>query len=186
MIKRLIFLFLIPAMLFGRNFGREYGDTAYIPDTLQADTLKYTRVFTIDDKEELRVVVMANDTSVAGLTSDSIYFDYGYQFGELVLNSSGNRDTAWGDRIQIDSMVLDSFGKVNVGTMVATGVLTSYYGGADTSAVSGYAVKVRRIAMDWGQVWGSYIRFWAKGRARNRKGKILLLCFDLKYWIRND
>lgn len=175
MIKRLIFI-LLPLVVMAQENYNGLGDTAYILDTLQTDTLKYTKVFLLSANENLRVIIKTDDTSTAGFASDSIAFDFGYQTGEVVYNSAGTRDTAWDDRMQIDSMVGDSFGVANVGTTDADAVLTRYYGGVDTSSVSGFAIKSRLIVPEW----GTLIRFWAKGRPTNRKGKILLLCFDLK------
>ena len=139
------------------------GDTLVITDFNTAE-LAYTLALPIQRSEELRVTAMVNDTNSAGFASDSVVAQYGYQTGTPVFNSSGLIDTSWDVRITIDTLDIDSFGVVPVGTVAATGVVTRLWNSAsDTLSVSGYAVQNRRFKPEYDVL----IRYWIQGLTGN-------------------
>lgn len=168
--KKLIFGLLLA---WGACFGQSWNYTGWL-DTLSdtgfiADTTIYFGALPLSQYEDIALVVMADDTTSDGFASDSIGFYYGYQVGYPVLNSSEGKDTAWSERIVIDTMLTDSLGVENLATTDAVGAITATLSNTDTLSVSGYATQCRWFVPRWGVV----IRFWVTGLASNLTGEQL-------------
>lgn len=138
-------------------------DTVSISDTLEEDTVKYTSALPITDGEDLRVICKVNDTSSDGFASDSIKMFWGYQLGNITLDSAGSVDTAWDDRITVDTLDNDSLGTENVGSTASDGTITRNWGTIDTTHVTGYGIQSRWLVPEWGVL----IRYWVQGMADN-------------------
>lgn len=152
-------------------------DTSSIGSVLVDGTVQYTRARSLTDGEDIRIICKVNDTAETGFASDSIYFEWGYQTGDKCLNGSDLLDTCWDDRIVIDTMNLDSLGTDNVGYTSADGSITRYYGGADTSNVTGFAIQSRWIVPEWGTMF----RIWVNSLGDPSKDAAGLdLYFDVK------
>ena len=148
-------------------------DTAMVADTIDSAEVKYTKAFSLTDGENLRVLFKVSDTTDAGFADDSVNLIFGYQTGSITLNSSGDRDTLWDDQMIIDTMLTDSFGVSTNGVVGADGSLTRYWGGVDTSDVSGYACMTRWMVPEWNEL----IRYVITGGA-NCSGDFLIIVIE--------
>jgi len=146
------------------------GDTAieYLSTTNECTT----RVFSLTDYDYNRLVVAFKDTSNDDFASDSTVFYYWFQTGSPIYNSSGSLDTAWDNKVVIDSVDNDNFG-TNIGYMDSTGTIYRSYLTIDTAAVSGYAFQSRNFAPEWDVL----IRFGAKGLTGNKIGSAVKIMF---------
>jgi len=155
-----------------------YLDTAYIDGILVDRTKKYTKWFKLSDYRALRLLTKCNDTAETGFANDSVNFEYGFQTGNVTLNSSGLVDTCIDVPIAIDTMVADSFGVTNNGVYnVSDGSITRIGNSIDTSSVSGFAVKSNIISFQW----DCLVRFWVNSLGDPSKDDSgILLEFEVK------
>lgn len=142
-----------------------WGDTSQIAE-FAADSLKYSRTFTLGDPDGLRLIVMCDDTASAGFASDSVAFYFGYQTGCPMLDSSGSVDTLWDVPIILDTIEIDSFGVYKSGTSSAAGVPTIAKNNVDTLQIDGFAVKSMRFQ----PYYDVLIRYYFKGLTGNSVG----------------
>jgi len=114
-----------------------------IQDTLSDTTTNHydTEIVSLMGSSNLTLMIDVTDASVAGFGSDSIDVLYGFQIGHLTLDTLGQPDTAWTERIICDTITSGT----NIGTESETSLrvlddnfLISYI---DTSSVNGYAVQ---------------------------------------------
>jgi hypothetical protein len=127
-------------------------------------TMKYSKVYPLTDAENLSLVTMANDTSEVRLGGDSTRIVYGCQIGNIVVNGSGNIDTAWAVLDTIDTLCASGFQSTEGGGRITSaGSISETWGKADTLSVTGYAIQTRPIQ----PYWGTLIRFWYQGITGN-------------------
>jgi hypothetical protein len=156
-----------------------YGDTAVI-QKFKADSLKYTRLFRMSAYREMRVDLLANDTSSTGFHADSCYFVWGLQTAHPIFNSAGSRDTAYDEEF----IILDTFSRydslyfpIGAGSYIDMGTDGTYNNTKkmkDTLSVSGFAKQSRSPAIDY-DVW---VRGFVKGITGNDKGSFLNIRFN--------
>lgn len=168
------------------NNANTWKDTASItPDTLKENTLVYTAALdlsgALDANDGLTVIAMGTDTSEAGFASDSLQFIWGFQPGYRVLNRTGTLDTAWGDRVIVDTFTIAELGKAFDADWVlpaTTGLPTAAWDNTtDTTNVSGCITQIRYFKPQWAEL----IKFWCKGLANGSgDGKVFV-----KFAIRN-
>lgn len=162
--KMFLLLFVLVSLGFSVNNPKVtnwvgYLDTAIISTVLDSGTVYYGRVFNLTEYEDCRMVNMVNDTDEAGFAGDSINYIWGYQTGAIILNALNVVDTAWDDRMVVDSTAAGDFGKDTLGVVDPTGTLTRLYKYSDTLNVTGYAYQSRWIIPEWDCLW----RPWAMG-----------------------
>lgn len=128
------------------------------------DTMKFSKVYPLTETENMSLVTMANDTSEVRLGADSTRIVYGYQVGNIVINGSGVKDTAWAVTDTIDTLCASGFqSREGGGRVLSDGTISETWGKADTLSVSGYATQTRPIQ----PYWGTLIRFWYQGITGN-------------------
>ncbi|MBN1294374.1 MAG: hypothetical protein JXB48_21235 [Candidatus Latescibacteria bacterium] len=173
-VKRLVLIFAIVVSAICQYNYSGYKDTAGVID-FNADSSGFTKALELSQYENMRVSVMANDTSSSGYASDSIFFQWGIQLGDVVINSSGIRDTTWLEKILVDTFDIATSG--NLVVPVKTPDSLGYCGQAklfiDTSNVTGYAVQNRAVFPYWSPVF----RFWYSGLTGNITGSYVRLIF---------
>lgn len=132
------------------------------------DSIRYTRPALLSNGEDIRWIMAVDDTSSVGFSADSTVLAWGFQTGTIILNSSldmSTRDTIWDERIVIDTMDVDSFGKAGVGKVDSSGALTrTWQKRADTTSISGFACQSRWFVPEWDVL----IRGWAHGVTGNK------------------
>ena len=172
-----LFLFLFAVSCFAEPALNHtgYQDTCVI-HTFAADSLKYSKAYSLTDYEDLRVSVFADDTSEVGFASDAIKLVWGIQTGHLALNSGGSRDTVW-NALRIVCDTLDLVTDATVGPVYALvgtdGTYSDVLSLVDTLTVSGYAVQSRAVAPSW----DVYFRGWFQGLDGNVTGSFLKMLF---------
>lgn len=166
---------------FGENY-QGYGDTSVV-QKFKADSLKYTRIFSGYSYKDLRIDVMASDTSTAGFSADSLNFAWGVQTGHPVYNASGLRDTAWNSMLivldtceQLDSLYTPACAGSYV-VMSTTGTYTKTRRLKDTLSVTGFTKMTAQPDIDY----DIFIRGFVKGLTGNDKGSFLKLMFTF-FW----
>jgi hypothetical protein len=178
--KALLFILCFSVPILGQaleNYNG-WGDTIS-PVGFKADALKFGTPHRLSPYENTALITMANDTGHAGLTGDSIQFEFGYQRGYIVINSNGKADTTWGPAVIVDTFNLSNTVKIILPAGTTTTTDTSTMGEGwlrgmiDTSYVTGYAVMVNPIC----PYWAPLIRPWAYGFAGNRKATYVKLVF---------
>lgn len=193
--KKLFFL-LFFALAFNRlsygSYAHNYngtGDTLSINETLDSLEVHYTEALELSPfYEDLVVTSMCDDTGIAGFGNDSVNYEWGFEIGIILLDSSGNEDTLWDDRVVVDTMCADSFGVENIESLGVNGTFTqTLLNDVDTSDVSGYACQTRKVS----GIWGVLIRYFAKGignavgagsaGARQRDDQDIEIFFDTKW-----
>lgn len=183
--KKLFLALLVPFLLFASENYNGVNDTLRITDTLAADSIRYTATFNLSDClaafEKLRTVVLANDTSSAGCTSDSLHFIWGIQTGSMVLDSTfAAFDTAWDDTITVDTFNIDSISATNMAKIGTDGKVTwTRDQGVDTSYVTGFAYQSREYQPPWDEL----ARYWAAGISGQKSSRAIVLMFHNKYPI---
>lgn len=172
--KKLLAIMLCAACVVAQTENYQgWKDTSQIA-SFKADSLKYSKVFLLSQYENLRIDMMANDTSSAGFKSDSLKFYWGIQLGHPSLcGTAGTLDTFWSNEyIMADTFDLTT----TTGAAVAyrgidsTGAFTNKPMIHDTLSVSGYAVQSRNIKPDW----DVYFRVWLKGLTKNNVKEFVL------------
>lgn len=172
--KILIFLALVMTAFGADNNYNGRKDSASVLE-FKADSLKYTKNFSLSHGEDVRIVLKVDDTTSAGFASDAVKIQWGYQTGVPCYDSAGNVDTCYDTRIVIDTMDVDSFGIENLGVAGADLSLTRTFGPADTSNVTGYAYQSRAIVPEW----DALIRFWVQGLAGNEAVSDQVVIFNM-------
>jgi hypothetical protein len=136
--------------------------TVFIKDSV---TMKYSKVYTLTENENMSLVIMANDTVAAGLSSDSTKLIYGVQLGNPVINASGNLDTAWGVKDTLDIISNVGYGTSEGGGRITSAdAISETWGKADTSMVTGFATQIRAVK----PYWACYMRVWINGLTGTR------------------
>ena len=172
MLLLLIIVFGITAQ--PKNFNG-WLDTLAIREKVEEDSTRYSSAIRLSAYEDIRVLVKCDDSTSVGFASDSIDFYYGYQTGSLVLDSAGAMDTAWDNKIFIDSMQVDSFGVENIDYCDSSGNMVRRWRTADTTNLAGYAYQSRWFVPEWDVL----LRFWATGLDGNLTGEELDLFFQI-------
>jgi hypothetical protein len=165
MIKLLISLVILSVMTVeARNNNAGYLDTAKV--RVRSDSLYYSRSFDLSGSEDIRAILMVNDTASAGYAGDSINIQWGYQTFSLVMNSLGKADTAFDQRICLDTITTAVLGTLPaaIGVSVYDGSITRSTKIADTLSVTGYATQSKWFLPEW----DVGIRFWFKGLTGNK------------------
>jgi hypothetical protein len=142
-----------------------YLDTTKV--RVRSDSLYYSRGFDLSGSEDIRAILMVNDTSSVGFASDSINIQWGYQTFSLVMNSSGRADTAFDQRICLDTITTAVLGNLPaaIGSSGSDGSITRSTKVVDTLSVTGYATQSKWFLPEW----DVGIRFWYKGLTGNKK-----------------
>jgi hypothetical protein len=151
-----------------------FNDTARI-DSFQSTGSKVSKAFNLSQYEEPRFSVLANDTANAGYSKDSIFFVWGIQLGNYLLNASGLIDTTWQGKILIDTFnmfvagnkavpihKIDTVGKYNLDKLYI-----------DTANITGYAVQDRSFNPEYAPLF----RFWCLGFSPNQSNTFIKLRF---------
>lgn len=159
----------------------QWTDTVLITGLKEAGTVRYSTVlYDISADQPMRIIAMVNDTDAAGLTADSVNVQWGYQTGCRVLNASGLVDTAWYNRVTVDTLVTASFGTMAVSTISPNGAPTmATLKNTDTLSVTGWAVQPRPIS----PLWDEFMRIWANGLAGTNLSSGLKLKFLVKQQV---
>jgi hypothetical protein len=165
--KTILFLLVSAALAFGQFNFSGYRDTAYVSD-FQSDSAGVTRAFELSRYENLRLYACADDTTEAGYDSDSICFQWGIEMGDIVLNTSGTRDTTWQERYVVDTFdIITTANMVKpVLTLDSIGMFNNPKSFIDTVNVSGWAVQ--NCEPFYRIPWSPIYRFWYAGLAGNR------------------
>ncbi len=155
---------------------RGYGDTAQIAGFQGTGTVT-SKAFNFTLGEQAKLIAMANDSASAGFASDAVKFFWGFQIGDIVINSSGKADTTWQGKTTVDTFDVTTAGNmvVPINVMGADGTYNTGLKFIDTLNVTGYAVQSRNVAADWGNL----IRFWATGLSGNQPTTYVLLRFEM-------
>jgi hypothetical protein len=158
-----VFILLVCSLSFGQiKNWKGYLDTniVWLNNTT---TKKYSKVYDLSDAVANGVVMMVNDTNVAGLTSDLTKLCYGLQVGVPVINGSGNLDTAWGAYDTLDTISTAGHHALKAGGRysIETDLITEDMGLSDTSQVTGYAVQMRPLRP---YNWAPLMRIWCVGQ----------------------
>ena len=170
--KLLISLLLLAVLVYGVDDRNSNGfDTLRVlTGALATDSIRYSDAMLLSAGEDIRWIMMCDDSTNAGFASDSIQFRWGYQTGSIVIDSSlssvTGKDTIWDIRIVIDTMDIDSFFSTadTIGYVESDGSLTRPWNNkADTSNVAGFAVQTRWFVPEWDEL----IRWWGQGMAGN-------------------
>jgi hypothetical protein len=169
--KLLVILLCAGAIVAQTENYNGWNDTSQIVN-FKADSMKYSKVFLLSQNENLRIDMMADDSSATGYASDSVKFYWGIQLGHPTLNGtgSGTKDTFWSNEL----ITLDTF-NMRVTTNAATayrlvdstGTYTNAPQSHDTLSVTGFAVQSRQFS----PAWDVYFRVWLKGLTLNKVGK---------------
>lgn len=156
------------SVCFGAQNWNSAADTAMVNDTITNAEVVYTKAFNLSDYEDVRAIMMVDDTTAAGFASDSVNFIWGYQTGNQVINASGAFDTIWDARVTIDTVATASFGTWAIeGTIGPSGALTrSESKVVDTTMVTGYAVQSKIFVPQWDM----FNRYWIQGVTGNLTG----------------
>jgi len=167
---------LAAAAIAGPDNVSGYGDTSSVAG-FRADSVKYSKWFSLSNYENLVAVCLTNDTGAEGFANDSVYFSWGIQYGDPVLNSNGKQDTAVRNAlVMIDSMhALSANFALKYGSFDSTGTEALGLKGIDTNFVTGFMTQSRSIAPEW----HAYCRFFAKGETGNNVSGFLRLRFAM-------
>jgi hypothetical protein len=158
----MIFVLLaLAASIYGQNNWTGDRDTSDVKNLKGTATVR-SRVFQGGQYEHHTIVVMFNDTSAAGYAGDSCVFAYGYELGVPVVNTSGNRDTAWSPIVYVDS--ISTLGVTTASQQDSTLGTTKIRSWSDTSNVSGWAYTFSQIIPEGG---APLIRYVATGITGN-------------------
>lgn len=179
MCKFFALLLLIGGFTFGQMNYSGYKDTVAVSD-FNADSSGVTKAFDLSRYEDLRVAVYADDSSEAGYDSDSINFAWGIQFGNVVINTSGLRDTTWQGRYTVDTFDILTAGNLtpNYYNIDSSGYYQKTRLFIDTSNVTGWAVQDRQPFINaCRRPWAPLFRFWYIGLGDNITGSFVELMF---------
>ncbi len=149
-----IFLgFCVSAVLAQPGNYTGWVDTTIIGD-FSADSTKYTPWRPLSQYEDVRVLLVVDDSGEAGFADDSVYFAWHYQLGVIAVDSSGDTAIVPGDQVLIDSVNSAHFGVVNSGVTDSLGmpVITPSLG-VDTLGLSGYATMQRPVKPFYAPFW---------------------------------
>jgi len=180
----MIFKIVYSQNVWGENY-QGYGDTSVV-QKFKADSLKYTRIFAMQSNKNMRIDVLASDTSTAGFSADSLHFVWGVQTGHPSLNASGLRDTAWNNiLIVVDTLEqLDSlYTPACAGSYVVLGTSNTYTRTRrikDTLSITGFTKMTKHISLDYDVL----IRGFVKGLTGNDKGSFLKIMFTFIWGVK--
>lgn len=152
-----------------------YGDTSGVTD-FDTDSLKYSKWYDLGRFEDIGCALKVDDSGSAGFGSDSIVIAWGYQLGIPIYDSAGTKDTLAWIRVELDSMLTDSLGKMKGASVDSAGNLVRFMQDVDTASVSGWAVQWSWFVPEWAPL----IRYYAQGGTGNNKSEALELVFDHK------
>jgi len=141
-----------------------YLDTSKVK--VRSDSLYYSRGYDLSGMEDIRAILLVDDTSAAGFKNDSVNITWGYQTFSIVLNSSGKADTVFDQRISLGVVHDSMFGNLPaaIGSTKSDGSITRSSNLVDTLSVTGYATQSVWFLPEWDEG----IRFWFKGIAGNK------------------
>ena len=174
-----LFVLMSVGVCFSNENYTGYGGTEFIDtiDDFRTDSLKYSKAFNLSKYENLRVDVLADDTSSAGFESDSVHFRWGIQTGHPIKNASGLLDTSWNPVL----IVLDTLNSV-AGTwgpqyapMGVDGTTNNSFGVIDSLSVTGLMMQSKSPVVDWDVLF----RGWAQSMTSNKKSKFIFLKFNV-------
>ena len=188
MMKVILSVMLLVTMSFGwlsENYTG-YGDTSVITG-FKADSLKFSRIFRHGAYQNLRVDIMAADTSTAGFHADSLDFVWGLQTGHPVYNASGVLDTSWNEEL----MILDTLSRwdtlyspAGIGSYIVYGTDGTFSNTRklkDTTSVTGFIKQTSNPSIEWDVL----VRGFAKGASGNDVGSFLKVWFNF-VWRNKD
>lgn len=139
MIKLILCLFILVLTAQGAIQNQiGYLDTPKVK--VRSDGLYYSRGYDLSGMEDIRAILLVDDTSAAGFEKDSVNIMWGYQ-----TFSVGNLPAAYGSAAYDGS------------TTRSTKLI-------DTLSVTGYASQSKWFIPEWDEG----IRFWFKGIAGNK------------------
>jgi hypothetical protein len=175
MFKSLLLSLVLFSACFAQIKANWYGlyDTSNV-STFKKDSLKFSKVFNLTDYENRVGLLLINDTTNAGIRRDSAKVEVGYRLGYIVLNSTGNIDTAWlGLRIKDTTNLLDSTRALsNTTRFLDTNYVPGYY---DTTNVTGFAVAP--LVFPAGIDWAPLIQWYAYALTGTKAGQFIRLRF---------
>lgn len=159
----LIVLVAITALLAQVNYSG-WSDTAAVASFNGTDA-GTTRAFELSQYEGMLFYAMANDTSSAVFATDSIVFQWGLEFLNVVKNSSGGRDTSVVGRILCDTFNIATAGNLVVPVSIpdTLGNYKRFSKFIDTIEVSGFAIQHSQQVVFWAPIF----RFWYAGLTGN-------------------
>jgi hypothetical protein len=160
----ILILILFNALVFSQPNYSGYKDTVAVAD-FQGTGTGTTRAFVLNYKK-LRVSALADDTAETGYASDSIQFQWGIQTGNVLLNSSGKRDTTWQEKLVVDTFdILTAANLVAPTYLIDTVGLENMYDlFIDTIGITGFAAQDVLIKHPLSPIF----RFWYLGLDGNR------------------
>ena len=176
--KSIQFVLLLAGMVAAQYNYSGYRDTVAVSG-FQSNGTGVTRAFELSRYEDLRVFALANDSSEAGYASDSIHFHWGIETGDIVINTSGKRDTTWLTRFVVDTFdILTAANLVEPYKVISNaGAVTKTTLFIDTVNVTGWAVQDRLPFGSLTDVWAPIFRFWYAGLGSNITGSYVVLVF---------
>jgi len=151
------------------NFGG-WGDSAslWIADD---STLRFTKAFNLSNGENCRMIIMANDTTNAGLTADTLMGSWGFQTGSII----GRADTVWDVPYRIDTLDLTNKSAIYqynsllyVAELALDGTETRAKGMYDTLG-GVFAKQSVSVSPPWDVVW----RFWFQPLTGSKRGQVI-------------
>lgn len=158
------------------NFTGYRDDTTYVA-SFNADSSGVTKVFNMANFENPVLSVLCDDTSSTGYASDSIKFVWGIQWMNVVMNSSGKKDTS-----AFFNLVCDTFDILTAANMVYDTITPDTLGNftiprqfIDTVNVSGYAAQTYPIFYYTTPLF----RFWYEGLTGNKTGSYVPMVFTM-------
>ena len=156
-------LLLAIIFLIGFSYGTDnvlnqnsWLDTSAINATLDSATTYYSKTYKLSDGEDLRAILLVDDTAETGFADDSTNFMFGYQTGSIILNGNWALDTCWDDEIFIDTIQAGRYGTTTRGYIDSTGALTRSITSLDSTYVTGFVYKTIWLVPEWDIVF----RFW--------------------------
>jgi len=149
--------------------------------SFKKDSLAYGPAFPSSAAENKVLMFMANDSTNAGFSGDSVKVAVGYQRGYIVMNSSGKIDTSWRGIVIADTFDCLTAANFLIPTAFTTQDSSTFYenmatGKIDTSYVTGFAVLSVPII----PIWSPIIRPVVKGLTGNKVGQYLKFWFLLQ------
>lgn len=174
MFRVLLLVLISISLLSAQDNYSGYKDTVAVA-SFNADSSGVTRAFDLSQYEDILLSVSADDTSSDGYASDSIKFQWGVEFLNVNINSSGKKDTSIICRILCDTF--DILTSANLVVQTKTPDTLGYYSRPlkfiDTVGVTGYAVQHCPII----PYWSPLFRFWYAGLTGNITGSYNTLIF---------
>jgi len=163
--KKLMLILALAVASYGIDLNfNGFGDTTLISGTFAVDSIVFSDAHKLSAGENVRVIMFARDTNIAGFATDDLEFDWGYQTGQLTIDTiqlgprRSSIDTAWDIRIKLSEFSATNFGTDSEGLLDSTNILVRSVLDVDTLHIAGWAYMSRNFSPEW----DTYIRYWVQ------------------------